>query len=44
MSAATISVSNVGGLLGDLSGEGHSNIAHVDPKPEMAQLYYKVKI
>ena len=31
MSLATISVANVNGLLRDLSGEKHSNIAHIDP-------------
>ena len=38
MSIATISVSNVRGLLGDLSGEGHSNIAHIDPNKTLPAL------
>lgn len=38
MSIATISVSNVGGLLRDLSGEGHSNIAHIDPNKTLPAL------
>lgn len=38
MSLATISVSNVAGLLGDLSGEGHSNIAHIDPNKTLPAL------
>ena len=38
MSAATISVANVGGLLRDLSGEKHSNIAHIDPNKTLPAL------
>ena len=38
MSLATISVSNVGGLLRDLSGEEHSNIAHIDPNKTLPAL------
>lgn len=38
MSAATISVANVNGLLRDLSGEGNSNIAHVDPNKTLPAL------
>ena len=38
MSAATISVANVGGLLRDLSGEVHSNIANVDPNKTLPAL------
>ena len=38
MSLATISVANVGGLLRDLSGEKHSNIAHVDPNKTLPAL------
>lgn len=38
MSAATISVSNVRGLLRDLSGEEHSDIAHIDPTKTLPAL------
>ena len=38
MSAATISVANVGGLLRDLSGEKPSNIAHIDPNKTLPAL------
>lgn len=38
ISAATISVANVNGLLRDLSGEVHSNIAHVDPTKTLPAL------
>ena len=38
MSAATISVANVNGLLRDLSGEKHSNIAHIDPNKTLPAL------
>lgn len=38
MSAATISVSNVRGLLRDLSGEEHSDIAYVDPTKTLPAL------
>ena len=38
MSLATISVANVNGLLRDLSGEEHSNIAHIDPNKTLPAL------
>lgn len=38
MSLATISVANVNGLLRDLSGEKHSNIAHIDPNKTLPAL------
>lgn len=38
MSAATISVSNVNGLLRDLSGEENGDIAHVDPTKTLPAL------
>ena len=38
MSAATISVANVNGLLRDLSGEKHSNIANIDPNKTLPAL------
>ena len=38
MSLATISVANVNGLLRDLSGEKHSNIAHIDSNKTLPAL------
>ena len=38
MSLTTISVANVNGLLRDLSGEKHSNIAHIDPNKTLPAL------
>ena len=38
MSLATISVSNVGGRLRDLSGEVHSNIVNADPNKTLPAL------